>query len=285
MSRPVQEKTWRVIDIIHWAEDYFDNPRREIEWFLRELLACSRMDIYLRFEEALSKTQLSTLRKWVNRRIENEPLQYITGSTAFYGRKYFVTDQVLIPRPETERLIEIALEKMSAKQSWEGTDIGTGSGCIGITMALECPDSKFLGLDISKKSLEIAQKNANLHQVENIHFEEKDILKNGFEKPVDLIVCNPPYIPIEEMETLMPDVKNHEPFLALTDNEDGLTFYRRLSKMADQWIKPNGWLIMEVGLGNHPKKAMDIFRSSGFKQVELIKDYNGDDRILLVNIT
>ena len=147
-----REEPMRVIDLIKWAETYFsgkgfDHPRAEIEWFLQELLNCNRMDIYLRFEEILSLSQLSTLRSWIKRRLEHEPLQYITGFTEFYGRKFIVNEHVLIPRPETERLIDIALEKITQMDSPTILDVGTGSGCIAITLAKESVNS-----DISAKS-------------------------------------------------------------------------------------------------------------------------------------
>jgi release factor glutamine methyltransferase len=146
--------TWRVIDLIHWAESYlkekkFDNPRAEIEWLLCALLDCNRLNVYLRFEEPLSQSQLTTLRSWVKRRLKNEPLQYITGSCDFYGRQFLINSQVLIPRPETERLIDIAIEKMKGIDSPTILDVGTGSGCIATTLGLEIPASKVLGLDVS----------------------------------------------------------------------------------------------------------------------------------------
>ncbi|MBT3590662.1 MAG: peptide chain release factor N(5)-glutamine methyltransferase [Candidatus Marinimicrobia bacterium] len=290
LSAQDKTKTWRVIDLIHWAETYFrekkfSTPRSEIEWLLQSLLNCSRMDVYLRFEETLSKSQLSILRGWVKRRISHEPLQYITGSTEFYGRTFFVTPSVLIPRAETERLIDISLEKIPEIEKMNIIDIGTGSGCIAITVAMERPNTQVIGIDISKDALQIADKNKNYHTVKNVQFEQDDILLNKpIQEPAHLIICNPPYIRQEEMDSLMEDVKQFEPHEALTDNQDGLTFYRRLAEKSHEWILPGGWLILEVGLNDHPIKAMNLFKDQGFKNVELMKDYNGDDRILIVKI-
>jgi len=284
-----KQKTWRVIDLIHWAESYFkekgfSNPRAEIEWLLQSILSCSRMDVYLRFEETLTQSQLSKLRGWVQRRITHEPLQYITGSTEFYGRHFFVTKSVLIPRPETERLIDISLDKIPETDKLDILDIGTGSGCIAITIGMERPRVHVDAIDISKEALFIAQKNKNHHNANNVHFGEIDILNNSIQKPVDFIICNPPYIPNIEMDSLMEDVKKYEPSHALTDGMDGLTFYRRIAEKSREWITPGGWIILEVGLNDHPLKSMDLFKDQGFKNVELLKDYNGDDRILVVNI-
>ena len=133
---------WRVIDLINWAESYFkgkgfENPRREIEWLLRDVLKCDRMDVYLRFEESLSKSQLDVIRSWVKRRIKHEPSQYITGSCEFYGQRLLVNKHVMIPRPETERLLDTVLEKVKEIVSPSILDVGTGSGCIALTLGLE----------------------------------------------------------------------------------------------------------------------------------------------------
>ena len=170
-------KTWRIIDLIKWAESYFkekgfENPRGEIEWLLRSLLNCTRIDVYLRFEEPLSKSQLSILRAWVMRRLEKEPLQYITGSCDFYGREFLVNKDVLIPRPETERLIDISLDKLKEINLPSIIDIGTGSGCIAITLGNEIPGAMVLGVDISAEALLIANRNKESLRADNTSFKE-----------------------------------------------------------------------------------------------------------------
>tara|TARA_B100000809_G_scaffold49597_1_gene44559 strand:+ start:2559 stop:3413 length:855 start_codon:yes stop_codon:yes gene_type:complete len=282
-------KTWRIIDLINWAESYFkekgfENPRSEIEWLLRALLGCSRMDVYLRFEEPLSKTQLGTLRAWVKRRLEREPLQYITGSCDFYGREFSINKHVLIPRPETERLIDIALDKLNEIDSPNILDVGTGSGCIAITLGLEIPGSTVLGIDVSEKAIQIANKNAKSLDAGNVSFHEMDFLHNIPQGSFDLMVSNPPYIPKGEMNGLMTDVKDFEPTVALTDEKDGLSFYKRFAEIGKDLVKINGWIILEVGLGDHPNKVKDNIIESGYPDTELIKDYNGDDRVLVVAI-
>jgi|TARA_B110000196_G_C21142910_1_gene664811 release factor glutamine methyltransferase len=282
-------KTWRIIDLINWAESYFkekgfENPRSEIEWLLRALLGCSRMDVYLRFEEPLSKTQLGTLRAWVKRRLEREPLQYITGSCDFYGREFSINKHALIPRPETERLIDIALDKLNEIDSPNILDVGTGSGCIAITLGLEIPGSTVLGIDVSEKAIQIANKNAKSLDAGNVSFHEMDFLHNIPQGSFDLMVSNPPYIPKGEMDGLMTDVKDFEPTVALTDEKDGLSFYKRFAEIGKDLVKINGWIILEVGLGDHPNKVKDNIIESGYPDTELIKDYNGDDRVLVVAI-
>ena len=282
-------KTWRVIDLINWAESYFkekgfENPRSEIEWLLRAVLKCNRMDVYLRFEEPLSQSQLATLRSWVKRRLEREPLQYITGFCDFYGREFFVNKHVLIPRPETERLIDTVLENLKGIDSPSILDVGTGSGCIATTLGLEIPSSTILGVDVSSDVLQVANENKENLGAENVSFEEMNILKQLPEGQFDLLVSNPPYVPEGEMDGLMKDVKDFEPTNALTDENDGLTFYHRLAQVGNDLVKTGGWIILEVGLGDHPNNVKDIFMESGYSDTELIKDYNGDDRVLVVSL-
>ena len=282
-------KTWRVIDLINWAESYFkekgfENPRSEIEWLLRAVLKCNRMDVYLRFEEPLSQSQLATLRSWVKRRLEREPLQYITGFCDFYGREFSVNEHVLIPRPETERLIDTALEKVKGLDSPSILDIGAGSGCIATTLGLEIPGSTVLGIDVSEDAIGIANKNKEKLEAENVSFQKMNILEQRPEGEFDVLVSNPPYIPKGEMDGLMKDVKDFEPTVALTDQKDGLIFYKRFAEVGKEVVKSGGWIILEVGLEDHPSAVKKIFSESGFPDTELIKDYNGDDRVLVIKI-
>ena len=282
-------QSWRIIDIINWAESYFkekgfENPRIEIEWLLRSVLQCERLDLYLRFEEPLSKSQLSTLRNWIKRRILREPIQYITGVIDFYGREFFINEGVLIPRPETERLIDIALSQLKNSISPNILDVGTGSGCIATTLSLEIPNANVLGVDISEEALDLAKKNKEKLFAVNVSFEKIDILKEIPINNFDVMISNPPYITKEEINFLDKDVRNFEPIIALTDHKDGLTFYRRFADIALDVVKSGGWIILEVGQKSHPEKAKTIFNKMGFNNVKLINDYNGDNRILLIQI-
>ena len=282
-------KTWRVIDLINWAESYFkekgfENPRSEIEWLLRAVLKCNRMDVYLRFEEPLSQSQLATLRSWVKRRLEREPLQYITGFCDFYGREFSVNEHVLIPRPETERVIDTVLEKVKGLYSPSILDIGAGSGCIATTLGLEIPGSTILGIDVSEDAIGIANKNKEKLEAENVSFQKMNILEQRPEGEFDVLVSNPPYIPKGEMDRLMKDVKYFEPTVALTDQKDGLIFYKRFAEVGKEVVKSGGWIILEVGLEDHPSAVKKIFSESRFPDTELIKDYNGDDRVLVIKI-
>ena len=280
-------KVWRIVDLIQWSESYFrdksyQNPRLEIEWMLRSLLNCERLDLYMRFDEPLSGSQLSTLRGWVKRRSKNEPLQYITESCEFFGREFFVDTRVLIPRAETERLIDEAIKSIKHVRSPNILDIGTGSGCIAITLAKEIKNSNVIGIDKSIGSLQVSKKNSAELNVENVTFFEMDILNQYPKEKFDLVISNPPYVPKSEMSGLMNDVKDFEPEIALTDFDDGLTFYKRISKIIPHILKDDSSCILELGIGNHPEKVLSIFKQSGYSNLETINDYNGDKRVLSI---
>ena len=280
-------KPWRIIDVINWGVDYFENkslenPRLEIEIFLQHILDCKKIDLYINFENEVSATDLNTLKGYIKRRLGNEPSQYIVGKSNFYGRNFYVDNNVLIPRPETEILINACIEFLSMKDNPEIIDIGTGSGCIGITLAKEIPSSNVIAIDCSEKALAVAEKNAKNIGIKNIDFVKSDFLKQTIDLRADLLVSNPPYIPKEDISNLMADVKEYEPSKALTDNLDGLEFYRVFSKKFDPMIKIDGALIVEVGKDKHPLKAKKIFEKSGPVNVEMINDYNGDIRVLKV---
>ena len=283
-------RSWRLIDIIKWGEQFFkdrdfDNPRSEIEWLLCSLLKTNRLEIYLKYDMPLSHEKLRTLRSWIKRREKKEPLQYITGVCEFYGREFYVNSDVLIPRPETERIIDIALEyykKINPKPSI--LDIGSGSGCISITMALEISDSSVLGLDSSSSANNIARENSLKLEAKNVSFDDMDILSNSPDARFDIVISNPPYIPKDELKTIMTDVIHFEPHIALTDSVDGLTFYRRYAKLCEHLLTDNGIILLEVGLGNHCAKVEKIFREEGYNNIKRYKDFNDDERVLLVRL-
>lgn len=282
------KKIWRLIDLINWGETYFkeknfDNPRSEIEWLLQDLLNYKKIDLYLKFEEEIDSEKLFILKSWIKRRVSREPLQYITGKADFYGRSYFVNNKVLIPRPETEILIDAAIKNLLKKKNPFIIDIGTGSGCIGITLAIEIKKSNVLSIDISKDALLIAKNNAENHNIKNIKFLEIDVLKNDINQKADLIISNPPYISKNELSTLMPEVKNHEPKISLTDNKDGFTFYERFVSLFPKILKNDGAAIIEVGREEHSIKVLEIFKKNGMKNIKVVKDLNSDNRAVIIN--
>lgn len=283
------KRDWSIIDLIKWGEGYFnknnfDSPKQEIEWLLCDLLDYKRVDLYLNFEEIVPKNKLSTLNKWVKKRIKRMPLQYITGSTEFYGNKFFLNENVLIPRQETERLVDICLKSINKLSAPKILEIGTGSGCISISIALIRSDAKILSIDISQNALKKAIINSDYHQTRNISFVELDFLKELPKGHFDIIISNPPYISSGEMKNIMTDVKDYEPEIALTDFMDGLQFYERLSIVAPKLLNQEGSLILEVGSKDHPDKVLKLFKSKGYNNIELFPDYNNDQRVLKVRI-
>lgn len=291
MALPAEKgnQIWRVIDILNWGEDYFklkgfESPKQEIEWLLCDLLNYKRIDLYVQFEQPIHRPQLKQLKEWIKRRIGREPLQYITGKTEFYGHKFKITTDVLIPRPETERVVDVALYSIGNIKTPKVLEVGSGSGCIAIAMGAERNDALIESVDVSETAITQAEKNADLNELSNIDFKVMDFLKEIPEGRFDLLVSNPPYIPEKEMSETMPEVHQYEPKIALTDEGDGLTFYRRFAEVGKSLIKPGGWMVLEVGLGKHPSKAVDIFQSAGYTQLELIPDYNSDERVLKIQI-
>jgi release factor glutamine methyltransferase len=282
------KKTWRIIEIIKWGEEYFklkgfENPKQEIEWLLCDLLELKRIDLYLKFEDIINKSKLKKLKSWIKRRIQREPLQYITGKVEFYGLRLISTPQALIPRPETERLVDITLNSLEKIPEPKILEIGTGSGCVSIAVSNKKPKANIVSLDISKDALELAEINAKSNNCKNINFLEMDFLSEIPDDKFDILISNPPYISQKEIKNIMPEVKNYEPRIALTDFEEGLNFYYRIAKVGRTLI-PNGIIILEVGLGKHPQKVFSLFKEAGFDQLELIKDYNNNERILKINI-
>ena len=187
-------------------------------------------------------------------------------------------------RQETERVVDVALDCLTGFRKPKILEIGTGSGCISIAIAKERADSDILSVDISQDALTKAQYNANINNINNVTFSKLDFMKELPDKRFDLIISNPPYISKNEMNTIMLDVREFEPDIALTDNHDGLEFYRRFCNTIKQLINKKGFMVLEVGLGEHPIKAYNIFHSAGFDQLELIPDYNNDLRVLKIEI-
>ncbi len=284
-----KKQVWRIIDLIEWGEDYFkqhkfDSPKQEIEWLLCDLLDHKRVDLYINFEQKVPNDKLALLKKWIKKRLKRMPLQYITGVTEFYGNKYFLNDDVLIPRPETERLVDISLDCINKLSHPRILEVGTGSGCISISIALMRGDAKILSIDISQNALNKAQENSDYHKTNNVKFLNLDFLKEIPSERFDIIVSNPPYIPLEEMKNIMIDVKEYEPKIALTDFNDGLVFYDRFADLGSKLLKKEGWMVLEVGIDDHPEKVTKLFKSKGYSNIELVSDYNKDKRVLKVKI-
>ena len=168
----------------------------------------------------------------MQRRKNREPIQYITGKAGFYNLVLNVTPDVLIPRPESERLVETLLSTVDKDEKKSILDIGTGSGCLALALGKELPNAKILGIDNSEKAISLSKLNAETLEIGNVNFKEMDFLNNTLKEKIDIIISNPPYIPKKEMASLMPDVNKFEPYSALTDSADGLTFYHKIAEIS-----------------------------------------------------
>ena len=274
--------------MLEWATDYFKqkdipDPRHSIEWLLAETLEIKRLDLYLKFDRPLSPDELDRLRPMVKRRAEHEPLQYIIGYTDFMNARISVNEAVLIPRIETEQLVEIIIDRHSNEHGQDLTvlDLGTGSGCIPISLKMECPNWKLSGVDISEKALTIARKNATQNEVE-ISFSQADIFSPqsiDASEPLDLIVSNPPYITPEEKETLEPQVRSYEPHQALfTDDIEKM--YGSIMQFARQKLSPTGTLYLELH-EDYAQTIQQLFHQKNW-ETELHKDYDNKERFLII---
>ncbi|MEO5930082.1 MAG: peptide chain release factor N(5)-glutamine methyltransferase [Candidatus Kapaibacterium sp.] len=281
---PNQIEIWTTLRLINWGADYFkqkriDSPRLTIELMLAHVLKLTRFELYLQFDRPLKDNELDELRGMVKRRVAHEPLQYILGESHFYRRVFEVAPGVLIPRPETELLVEEALRRQP--HSLRCLDVGTGSGCIGITVALERPETEVIAIDVSAAALEVAARNAERLGARNITFRPVDIFDDAAVRELgsfDLVISNPPYIPSAEIPTLQAEVRDHEPVEALTDGGDGYRFYRRFAELAPRLLRDGSSFFLEIGFGQ-AGRLRDLFERSGLT-VSILTDLDRIERIL-----
>ena len=256
-------------------EEYEIDEFADIDWIMVEVLKTQRS--MLPFYGEISSEKELEIMQAVQKRIKHIPLAYIFGKTNFYGYDFKVNENVLIPRLDTEVLVEKIVEDVKNQNKQVSVlDIGTGSGAIIIAIQKET-NSKCYAVDISKKALEIAKENAKINNAE-IEFIESDLFENIKDLKVDYIVSNPPYIETEVVEGLEPEVVSNEPKLALDGGEDGLDFYRKIIKDAKQHLNNNGKLYFEIGY-NQGKSVSDLMKED-FENIEVIKDYGGNDRVV-----
>ena len=276
-----------VLESIKLSTDYLEkkgieSPRTNAELLLANILICKRLDLYLKFDQPLKENEIILYREFIRRRGKFEPLQYITGSVEFFGIEFKVNKSVLIPRPETEILVETIINSAGKEENIDILDIGTGSGNIAVSIAMNLPNSKISAMDNSIDALEVAKENAKLNSVENrIDFMNESILY-GFNYPAkkyDIIVSNPPYISAEEFRVVQPELKVFEPRAALTDEGDGLTFFRIISSKTKTILKEKGKLFFEVGK-DQSKLVEKILLENDFQNITIKKDYLNIERVV-----
>ncbi len=280
-----------ILNAIKLSADYLDkkeveSARINSELLLAHILNCNRMELYLKFDQPLKEEEVNEYRELIKRRGNREPLQYIIGNVEFFGLEFFVNKNVLIPRSETELLVETIINKFKNENSISILDVGTGSGNIAISLSKNLPGANIIGIDKSKKAIDVAKKNSVL--IDNdfkLKFEAIDFIdfSNTNTCKFDLIVSNPPYISLKDYESLDAELKNYEPKEALTDFEDGYYFYKLICKNASKHLLPKGKLFFEIGFGQSKtiKQIMDV---NGFINISIIKDYQNIDRVIFGEI-
>ncbi|GIK60796.1 MAG: peptide chain release factor N(5)-glutamine methyltransferase [Ignavibacteriota bacterium] len=276
-----------VLEAIRLSTEYLDkkkidSPRINAELLLAHIIGCKRLDLYLAFDRPLTEPELNIYRGLIKRRASYEPLQYIIGTVEFYGLVFKVTPSVLIPRPETELLVEKIIKELSDKEQLNILEIGCGSGNIAISLAYHLKQAQIITTDISDAALNLAKENSQkLGVAERISFIRHNILTDDLLRfsMFDLVVSNPPYVSLQSYSSLQKEIMDFEPRLAVTDESDGLTFYRIISEKVSGNIKKGGKLFFEISHGQCDD-VKSIMTKNNFSKIEVIKDYQNIERIV-----
>jgi release factor glutamine methyltransferase len=286
-SRVRPNDPWSVDRLVRWVtEDLkargIESPRLEAELLLAQALGCDRLALILDRERLVEGDPLARFRALVQRRRKHEPVAYLRGEREFYGRSFRVDARVLVPRPDTETLVEVALRRTQARSMFARVlDLCTGSGNVAITLAKERPTWQVLGSDISADALLVARDNAvKLGALWNVGFVLGDLFEAVQpEAKFDLITANAPYIPSPEMEELSPDIRDHEPRLALDGGVDGLAVVRRIVQGAGARLSPGGLLALELAF-DQSEAVTQLLQQHGFVQIETACDLGGRPRVV-----
>jgi release factor glutamine methyltransferase len=280
----VTSRTWTIREVLEWATEDFaargiESPRLDAELLVAKALGIDRVGLYLDLNRPLVDRERSAIRPLVARRREREPVAYILGHRDFYGRRFSVTPEVLIPRPDTETLVEHALRCIPEDAACRVLDVGTGSGAIAVTLAAERPLAFVTATDISQTALEVAAGNAERLGVEaRVRFERADLL-NGVEQ-YDVIVSNPPYIAQSEIETLQAEIRDHEPIAALEAGEDGLDVVRALLPAAEPVTASGAQMLIEIGAGQAVSVVDFAAGRTAWQPVAVYPDLNRVERVV-----
>lgn len=262
-----------------------DTPQLDAEVLMAHALVTTRVHVMSYPEERLGEREAQRFRQFIERRAKREPLAYITGEKEFWGLSLDVTPAVLMPRPETETLVETAIAALPRNRDVLVADIGVGSGCVAIAIAVELPDAVVYATEFSRDAAEVARRNAEKHQVEvRVDVLEGDLfdpLPEEVRGRLDAVVSNPPYIPSDELDMLQPEVALYEPRGALDGGPDGMACHRRILDTARDWLAPGGWVHLEVGIGQAEHVA-SYARESGYSESRITNDLAGIARVVSV---
>jgi release factor glutamine methyltransferase len=290
----MSEKLTTLLEILNYStnllkEKRISDARLNAELLMADVLNCKRLDLYLEFDKPLQKDETEKFKSHLKRRLNNEPLQYIIGKTNFYGYDILVDKSVLIPRSDTEILVENVLKSITDSEIHEVNilEVGTGSGCIAVAVCKELEKLNikytYKGIDISENAIELCMKNLVMNNVKNIEIIKNDIIVNDIctvfrDIKFDYVVSNPPYIPLNEYNELDLEVREYEPKLSLTDNTDGLTFYKIFIKMFKSGTSD---YFLEIAY-NSKSFIESLLRNENIEKYRFIKDYNNHYRILIM---
>lgn len=279
------QELWTIGRILKWTEQYFkqkniESPRLDAEVLLSHILGRERIYLYVHFDEPLEPTELARYREAIKQRVQRVPVAYIIGEKEFMGLTFKVTADTLVPRPDTEILVQAAVERLRARgEAPRFADIGTGSGAICLSVLHFLPKAQADTVDISPAARAIAEENsAALEVADRVTFHTGDLLA-PLAGNYDAILSNPPYIPDDDIAALAPEVRLKEPHTALAGGKDGLDFYRRLTADAPALLKDGGFLALEVGI--HQAAPVAALAVPSFSRTEILKDYAGIERVVI----
>lgn len=281
------EQAWTVKRILEWTTRHFaergcETPRLDAEILLAHVRVCRRIELYTRYDEVLSDAQRQAMRALVKRRAAHEPVAYLVGSREFYGRSFAVGPEVLIPRPDTETLVLHLLDFLATRRQPRALELGTGSGCICVTAAAHIPDLRVVAVDVSPGALQMAQHNAERHGVaDRIAFLEGDLFAPvDPSERFDAIVSNPPYVRSGELEELEPDVRLHEPRLALDGGPQGMAVAERIIECAADYLVSGGLLALELSPSLMHVAVASINATGAFATPVILKDAGPRERVI-----
>ena len=281
-------ETWTIQRVLAWTSDYFkkkdlDAPRLTAELLLAHALHCDRVRLYMDLDRPLQKEELAAYRALVERRAAGEPTFYLLGAKEFFGRRFAIDARVLTPRPETELIVEAALERLPADATGAVLDLCTGSGCIGLTLAAERPGLRVVATDASRDALEVARANAvALGVADRVDLVHGDLYAPVAGRTFRLIVSNPPYLESATIDRLRAEVRR-EPRMALDGGKDGLDLLRKIVAGAPAALDPGGWMILEIG-ESQGAALMGLFMGANLTDGAIRKDLGGLERIALARL-
>lgn len=282
-------EAWTVARLLEWTTTHFGSkgiefPRLEAEILLASALGIRRIDLYVRHDQVVDEAGRGRFRDMVKRRQEGAPTAHLVGKKEFYSLDFAVSPATLIPRPDTELLVDEAIRLAKSRENSLLIDIGTGTGCIPAALASRLPKARLVAVDISPQALALARENAKrLGFADRIDFLEGDLFAPLGDKKADLILSNPPYIPTSDLETLEPSVRDHEPRLALDGGPDGLRVIERLAQEAGPFLAPGGKMLLEIGAGQG-ESVTGLLQRHGWKVEAIIKDAGGHPRVVRASL-